>query len=174
MRLWELEDHNRAVLKHSLLSERGFRQDNPGGEWLENKQRNAARDQALGRRDMLQGPCTGYFEKPLLVSATWLHQMPGAMGENHRPGTPKFDALLKDVEENGGFDMSPRRAGLAGVNHVGDAYVLEGNTRAAVAVHLGIDLIPFEIKYWNGGELVRGHYDPLTAAQMSEVNTNPR
>lgn len=168
MKLWELEEPRRPNLKDGRLSKFGFRRDNPGGEWLERKQ--AA---SFQRKDKCQGAITAWFDEPLLLPAKWLHYIPGAMGEDHKPGTPKFDALLAQVQEVG-FNLSPRMSGLMGINHEGQAFILEGNTRAAVATHLGIESIPFEVRYWNGGEEVLGDFDPVVICDMADLNTNPR
>lgn len=164
--LFEDEEIVRANLRSPTLARYGFKRDNPEGEWLKYQQERAA-----GR--ICSGAITAYFQKDLLISAKWLHNIPGARNENRRPGEGQFDRLLKRVEEHG-FSLSPDEAGLMGVDYQGNAWIIEGNTRAAVAVHLGIQMIPFECKYYAGGEIIRGHFDPESVCIMADLNTNPR
>lgn len=156
-----------ATLRSGELTAFGFKRDNPGGEWLEHNIERAA-----SRKHHISGAITASFTKPLLITAKWLHHIPGYNDENRKPGDGQFDRLMKRVEENG-FDLSPDNAGLMCVNHEGEAFIMEGNTRAAVAVALKIEMIPFAVRYWNGGESIRGHFDPSSVCLMSDLNTNP-
>ena len=160
-------EDGRPAMSHWNLSKFGFRQDNPGGEWLEHQRERAA------ERGVCGGAITAYFRKDILVYSPWLHNIPGARNENRRPGEPKFDSLLAKIQEQG-YDFSPDSAGLMGVDYAGNAWIIEGNTRAAVATHLGIQMIPFEIRWYAGGELADKGYDPNTVAEMIELNTNSR
>lgn len=149
------------------LKQFGFRQDNPGGEWLEHQRERAA------ERGVCGGAITAYFNKDMLVYAKWLHHTQGARNENRKPGEAGFDRLLAKVEAEG-FDMAPDNCGLLGIDYAGNGWIIEGNTRAAVAVHLGIDMIPFEVRYFAGGEAIRGDYEPNRVAEFSELNKNNR
>lgn len=156
-----------ANLRSATLSQYGFKQDNPGGEWLEHQRERAQ------ERGVCGGAITGYFKNDLLIHAGWLHAIPGARHENRKPGDGQFDRLLARVQEEG-FKLSPDYAGLMGIDYAGNAWIIEGNTRAAVAKHLGIEMIPFEVRYYAGGETIRGNFDPETVCQMADLNTNPR
>jgi hypothetical protein len=106
----------------------------------------------------------------MFLSTDELTQLPGAMGETRGPGDPGFDALLAKVKSEG-FD--PDQAGnkvVVGVNHKGEAYLMEGNTRAAVAKALGIPNIKTEVRYWNGGEMIDGPYKPEAVSARAVVN----
>jgi hypothetical protein len=157
-----------------------FYQDNPavyrpdsGKEWLESNIRFTEERYADREPSMLRGPITanlGSRNTDMFLSTDELTQLPGAMGETRGPGDPNFDRLLEQIKTEG-FD--PDQAGnrvVVGVNHKGEAYLLEGNTRAAVAKELGIPNIKTEVRYWNGGEMIDGPYNPEAVAARAVVN----
>ncbi len=157
-----------------------FYQDNPavsrpdsGKEWLESNIRFTEERYADREPSMLRGPITanlGSRNTDMFLSTDELTRLPGAMGETRGPGDPNFDRLLKQIKTEG-FD--PDQAGnkvVVGVNHKGEAYLMEGNTRAAVAKELGIPNIKTEVRYWNGGEMIDGPYKPEAVAARAVVN----
>jgi hypothetical protein len=157
-----------------------FYQDNPavsrpdsGKEWLESNIRFTEERYADREPSMLRGPITanlGSRNTDMFLSTDELTQLPGAMGETRGPGDPNFDRLLEQIKTEG-FD--PDQAGnkvVVGVNHKGEAYLMEGNTRAAVAKELGIPNIKTEVRYWNGGEMIDGPYKPEAVAARAVVN----
>ena len=157
-----------------------FYQDNPavsrpdsGKERLESNIRFTEERYADTEPSMLRGPITanlGSRNTDMFLSTDELTQLPGAMGETRGPGDPNFDRLLEQIKTEG-FD--PDQAGnkvVVGVNHKGEAYLMEGNTRAAVAKELGIPNIKTEVRYWNGGEMIDGPYKPEAVAARAVVN----
>lgn len=193
----QLPDYEEAVIKMRSLLHRqdvrphqfvrkpiaesfGFKQDNPatrgysdGQEWLERKRRQAE-EAAKGRYTglaayLFSGAVTAWMgqTETMFFPSSLLDAIPGAMDEYRRPGDPGFDYLIKKIEAEG-FDMSRRNAVLVGVNHEGRAYVFEGNTRAAVAKHLGIRYIPAEFRWFNGAELVPGDWTPDRVAALAK------
>jgi hypothetical protein len=160
----------------------GFWQDNPalragedgeyGAEWVREKQEDAeyyAEGRTHGIRGrMLTGSVTaamGQHELMLFPSQV-LASIEGVMGENRRPGDLQYDSLIKRIQANG-YENKIEHAVLVGVNHKGEAYVIEGNTRAAVAVTLGIPFIPAEFRWFNGAETIDGKWSPATVAALS-------
>jgi len=134
--------------------------DNPGGEWLENKQKWAEEDYAKGQK--VSGPVTGYT-RVVDFPVSEAIKINGANNETPVKGTPKFDNLMESVERDGFNDDSPI---LIGINHRGEPYILEGNNRAAVANAVGKDTIKAEIKYYAGGETKDG---ALTPKKLEEL-----
>ena len=145
-----------------------FRMDNPGGEWLAQKQQLA--DAAYRRRGTVYstlGTDTAgtngiyangaYASSPLPPS--FLRQIPGAMNEKRQAGDPQYNTLRSLVRQMGWSNDDAGRV-LIGVNHQGRPVVLEGNTRIAVAHDLGIPKINAEVRYFNGGELASGMTSP--------------
>ena len=59
-----------------------------------------------------------------------LKTLPGVMREQRGPGDAQYDRLVADVQARGYTHENPV---FVMVNHKGEAYLNEGNTRVAVA-----------------------------------------
>lgn len=137
---------------------------NPGGDWLATKQRYAEEDAAKRARSgyaegTATGPVTGWLDKPVLMDPAKVSQLPGAMNEQPKPGNPKYDALFKSMSRKG-YDPEEGGPILVGVSHRGNAHIIEGNNRAAVARDLGLPAIPVEVRWFAGGEQASGAMHP--------------
>lgn len=137
---------------------------NPGGDWLATKQRYADEDAAKRARSgyaegTATGPVTGWLDKPVLMDPAKVSQLPGAMNEKPKPGNPKYDALFKSMSRKG-YDPEEGGPILVGVSHQGNAHIIEGNNRAAVARDLGLPEIPVEVRWFAGGEQASGAMQP--------------
>jgi len=138
--------------------------DNPGGNWLLNKQRRVEEDMKTADPDTfsskgLSGPTTAYTKEPVMVPIELIKEVKGALNENRKAGDPRFDELMEKVSQEGFDPLQKGNAIVIGVNHKGEAFILEGNTRLAVAKELGLTNIRAEVRWYNGGEEVVG---PLT------------
>lgn len=152
-----------------LLSESvKFYQDNPGGQWEKNKQRYAEEDMEKHKgkdgntAHGFSGSVTGYFSKPLKLPVEHLKNLPGIMGEHkfrNDPEAPKYKRLESEVSSPDKFD-SEKHPIFVTVNHLGHAYVSEGNHRLAYAARNGIKNIHTEVRYFNGGENVSSDFHP--------------
>lgn len=146
--------------------------DNPGGQWLREKQEDAEAAMEKYKGNVLRSSfakglkgATTAYAGPVMLPTELLAGLPGASGENRRPGDPKFDELNALVERYGfQADQSGSDGGsnavLVGVNHKGEAYLIEGNTRTAVAASRGIPMIRAEVRWLNGGETAGGPITP--------------
>ncbi len=151
-----------------------IRRDNPGGEWLKHERRRAEENYSDFSR--LPGSETASTRKPIMLDPQKLATIPGAAGEVRVPGDPQYDRLYPSMKEHGFIEPELNEI-LVGINHLGDPYIIEGNTRAAVARDLGIDRIPAMVRYYAGGEQVGGRMEPnLLEHYMppSELMLDPR
>lgn len=140
-------------------------------KWLERARAEAA--ERYGPYDRLPGKLTASVKGRVELDPRKLEGVPGAMGERRVPGDEKYDRLMASVQEKG-FD--PNTHIWLGINHLGEPYVAEGNTRLAVARDLGIDRIPAEVMWYGGGELAEGPMMPeLLQKYMppSELSLDP-
>lgn len=151
------------------------RVDNPGGEWLKAKQEDAEAAMEKHKGNVLRSSfakglkgATTAWTGPVMLPTELLAGIPGASGENRVPGDPKFDSLDRLVENYGFMDDQDGNAVLVGVNHLGQAYLIEGNTRTAVASSRGIPTIRAEVRWFNGGEQADGPITPQTIEDAAE------
>lgn len=144
----------RAYKKKKTISEE-FRRDNPGGRWLAGHRERAEKS---GRK--ISGPVTGYHSSPVRISTNRLHRVPGAEGEHrYRDNSRKLQELEKTIGHPSKFD-SQKHPVVVGVNHRGEGYVIEGNHRIAYARKHKIPHVHAEVRYYAGGEEVKGPYHP--------------
>lgn len=137
----------------------GYRQDNPAvsrgdTDWL-----RFAQLRARGGLKLATGSVTGHL-RDVSIPVDLLKNIPGAMDENPRPGTVKYDRLMGAIKDYG-WKPTPI---LVRVNHKGKPYIFEGNNRVAVAKALGKTHIPGEINWMNGAEEVDGPWNPKRIA----------
>ena len=161
----------------------GFYQDNPdldrgNNDYTRENIEYLERTRPEGD-DFLRGPQTALLgvdlphvnvkaEKPFTLPSAFLNDLPGAANETRMAGDPQFDRLMASVKEEG-FD--PDQKGnrvVVGVNHLGQAYILEGNTRAAVAAASGVPNIRAEVRYFNGAEMVEGPFSPQNLSRIAD------
>jgi hypothetical protein len=126
-------------------------------DWLQNKIEDA--EISMKRNDSrtasgkgLVGATTARANIDIPISM--LQNVSGAYNEKRMPGVPGFDDLLKTVKKEG---WNPDPISLA-INHKGEPYIYEGNTRVAVAKALGIPSIPTTIHWMNGAENASGNW----------------
>lgn len=153
-------------LREILREERDkdFRTDNPGKEWLARKKASA--DEDYSKSKGLRGAVTGYYKGNIKMKTDDLHKLPGANGEhNFRDSGPKQDSVSNMVGHPSKFNTKEYPL-MVGVNHRGEAHVMEGNHRLAYAKKHGIPHVHTEFKYYNGGEEVDGPHHPSKVAKM--------
>ena len=152
----------------------GFYQDNPaltrssGVEWLEHKQRVA--EDTYGERRGITGSTTatlGSGDKDMFLPTDFMRRIPGLLDERRVPGEVQYDALLRDVRERGFLPDQDGNRIVLGINHRGEPFIIEGNTRTAVASDLGIPNVRVEVRYKNGGEMVEGPFSPDNIARIA-------
>jgi hypothetical protein len=146
-----------------------FVKDNPGGDWLANKQNYAFE---YPRMKGIDGAITGWMggKSDLFLPTHVLKSIEPLNNEKRVAGEPRFDDLMSSVSKEG-FD--PHQKGnkvVVAVNHRGKPFILEGNTRVAVAHAMGVPSVKAEVRYWNGAEEADGpmHPDKVSAMASSD------
>jgi len=137
----------------------------PDAQWLKSKQETV---KAKGR-DKYGVPnmssITGYFrgQKQPVVSVEELAKLKGARGEQANPRKKDLEWIKKDMQENGLANMG---APFITVGYDGVPWVSEGNHRIMAAKELGIETLPVEIRYFDGGEMAaKGAFAPEELAK---------
>lgn len=106
---------------------------------------------------MVEGTATRTAEN-VMLPVELLQTIPGTINESRGPGDRQYDGLLAAVETDGWRNEFPVDVR---VNHRGKAYIVDGNTRVAVAAARGLSEIPANVQWMNGAENVDS---PLTPA----------
>ena len=161
-----------TIKQRFTLDDFGYKEDNPvtkgfGGseDWLSGKIKEANKS-----KNLLDGATTAFLgtnkDKPLFLDTDFISSLKGARGEVRKKGEPQYDRLKKTVDKEG-FD--PNTTILIEVNHKGEAYIIEGNTRATLAKELGVPNIKAEIRYKNGAELVDSPFSPQNILEKSST-----
>ena len=146
-----------------------FTRDNPGGDWLAKKQSYAFE---YPRMKGIDGAITGWMggKSDLFLPTHVLKSIEPLNNEKRVAGEPRFDDLMSSVSKEG-FD--PHQKGnkvVVAVNHHGKPFILEGNTRVAVAHAMGVPSVKAEVRYWNGAEEADGPMHPDKVSAMAAPN----
>ena len=143
-----------------------FNRDNPGGDWLKNKQEDA--EKTYERRRGITGAVTGYFDRKVKLPTSSLSGLRGARGEeSYRTDSAKMSDLEKEIGHPSKFDSEKHPVSI-GINHRGEAHVVEGNHRIAYAAKHGIPHVHAEVRYYNGGEVHNNH--PLSPSNVEHAD----
>lgn len=139
-----------------------IRRDNPGGEWLGYEREAALRGydpekQGIRAKGFV-GSITAWTYGTYVAETAAFKDVTGVNNERRGPGDHQYEALLQSVAEKGWDADQQGSAILVGVNHFGDAYVIEGNTRLAYALANGIEDLRVDIRWYNGAEDVEGPF----------------
>ena len=156
--------------KFFMEDDDGFNYDNPGGSWLESKQRQAEKSRKGGTR--ITGSTTAWSDKPFRLPVSKLKNIRGASGEEkwrNDPKSSKYQSLEKEVGEPSNFSSDEHPITLH-IDHRGVPYVGEGNHRLAYAARHGISHIHARVKYFNGGEQADGKFSPEKIKDMHKID----
>lgn len=157
----------------------GYRVDNPSEEWAKRKQEAAekyAKEGGLASQKLLSGPQTAFLgtneSKPLYLNTDFLFELKGANDEIADASNSKYIQLKESVAREG-FDPNQKNSTiLVGVNHKGEAFIMEGNNRVAVAKEFDVPNLKVEVKYFNGAEDVNSPYSPQNI--LKHASQKPR
>ena len=153
------------------LEDFGYYVDNPAKwgntDWAKNKQASAekyAKEGGKSAQKLLSGPQTAFLgidnKKPLYLDTEFLSTLKGANDEVTDMSNPKYVDLKKSVEEEGFVPDQKGNKIMVGINHKGEAFIMEGNNRVAIAKEFGAPSVKAEVRYYNGAEEVDGPYSP--------------
>lgn len=146
-----------------------FKTDNPGGQWLKTEQQAAASHgtHPWGTPKRF-GPVTGYFRPDtVLIPLSVLAGIPGERNEQSQVRPHSIEFLTNEMGLSGRLPQWQDYKGvmqdnvpLVVVDQTGQPWVNEGNHRIMVAKRLGWEFMPVEVRYFCGGEAVKGLMAP--------------
>jgi len=156
-----VENYKKVVTK--LFPEIELHHGNPGGDWLKYEQQRVIdkanqRTDLIGKRFLFGSTTLQANNVVLPIKFLESINIKGALNEERHRGDPKYDALDKLIKEKG---WEPEKHPIMiWVNHLGEPYIYEGNTRYSYAKNNYKDYIVAEIQWKNGGELIEGPFNP--------------
>jgi len=137
-----------------------LRIDNPKGDWLERKIKNAK--EAYKRKGSIQdrigaSDITAYFKGNVTLPTKMLKDIKGAMGEEkfRHKGT-KLENIKEKIKKEG-YTQEPIHVV---VREDGEPFILEGNHRLAEALKSNRENIDVQLEYYRGAEEVDGILSP--------------
>ncbi len=132
--------------------------DNPGGRWLDSK-RKSSEEAGTNQFGMLKimGTVTGVYNRPAFMPVNVLRKIRGAQGEQDRVRYDDLESIKQYMSKEGKLPPSDHEPSKEYVPFImvdqrGKAFVNEGNHRIMAADSLGFQVLPVEIRYYNGGE----------------------
>ena len=129
-------------------------EDIPNERWLQGKIDYA---KSKGRNQWgvpFMGTVTGYFRSPVDVSVRVLSKLQGERDEQNHVREESLDYIRKH------WDEVSKEPPYIEVAYNGEAWVSEGNHRIMVAKEKGLESLPVEIRYFDGGQLSNGPLSP--------------
>lgn len=165
MRIDEILTENIQPLKLSV--------DNPGSRWLESK-RKASEEAGTNQFGVLNrlGSVTGTFNRPVFLPMNILERIPGARGEQSNVRQDDLESIKQYMSKErklppSEHDPFKEYVPFIMVDQRGKAFVNEGNHRIMAASELGFQVLPVEIRYFNGGEDEPG---PFSADKVKQID----
>jgi hypothetical protein len=144
-------------VRHSRDTALKFKSDIPNERWLQEKVKYAeskGRDR-YGVPHM--GTITGSFNGPVIVPTRVLAKLKGENGEQSAVREKDLQSLIAVMRKTGKLPLNSRGeedAPYIEVAYDGSAWVSEGNHRIMAAQTVGMEDLPVEIRYFDGGERV--------------------
>lgn len=116
------------------------------------------------------GSCTAAIVD-VQLPVRFIGHLKGVSEENPGPGQHKYDRLMQSFAEHG---YTHEVEIIIWVNHLGQAWIAEGNNRVAVAKKMGVESVRATVYYFNGGEEVESGLSPTRVRSMVMLAPNDR
>jgi hypothetical protein len=164
--------------KEAVKEKTKFREDIPNENWLNEKIDYATKSP----RDKFGVPkmssITGSFNTPVLVPSRWFKDVKGQRGEQQNVRQDDLNAIRKIIKNTGKFPLlenGKEYVPYIEIGYDGKPWVSEGNHRIMAAIAEGMEYIPVDIRYFDGGQRRAGKWLPdnlieITNREISEKN----
>lgn len=158
-----------AAMREAAIPD--FSEDIPNESWLQGKIEYA---QSSPRNEFgvpKMSSVTGRFKEPVMVPARWLKDAKGQRGEEKNVRQKDLEAIRKIIRETGKFPLNEdgtEYVPYIEIGYDGKPWVSEGNHRIMAAIAEGMDYIPVELRYFDGGQRRAGVWSPGNVASITE------
>lgn len=140
--------------------------DIPSESWLE-EQVEYAKERGRNRWGVpYMGKVTGRFEGDVMAPVSVLSKLKGQRDEQNNVRPADLAAIKRIMAETGKLPLNANGdeyVPYIEVNHAGEAWVSEGNHRIMAASELGLEMMPVQVRYFDGGERADG---PMAPAKL--------
>ena len=137
--------------------------DVPNENWLQGKVDYAIEKGRNKNGVPHMSTVTGRFNRPVEVSLRVLSELKGENNEQNNVRQDSLDYIRKN------WDEVSKEPPYIEVAYNGEAYVSEGNHRIMVALEKGLETMPVEIRYFDGGERRNGPLNPNRISSLDEA-----
>ena len=164
--------------KENKQKETIFREDIPNENWLNEKIDYAAKSPRNKFGVPKMSSITGFFSTPVLVPSRWFKDVKGESGEQQNVRQDNLNAIRKIIKDTGKFPLlenGKEYLPYIEVGYDGKPWISEGNHRIMAAMAEGMEYIPVDIRYFDGGQRRAGKWSPdnlteITNRKISEKN----
>lgn len=132
-----------------------FYEDIPNENWLQGKIRYALEKPRSRFGVPKMGSITGYFSSHVYVPIRWFSTVKGENGEQMNVRVSALTAIQKIIRDTGKFpltDSGKEYAPYIEIGYDGVPWISEGNHRIMAAAAEGLEYIPIELRYFDGGQ----------------------
>jgi hypothetical protein len=148
-----------------------FYEDIPNESWLQGKVDYAIRSPRNQFGVPKMSSVTGSFKNPVMVPTRWLSDAKGQRGEEKNVRQKDLDAIRKIIRETGKFPLNEdgtEYVPYIEIGYDGKPWVSEGNHRIMAAIAEGVEYIPVELRYFDGGQRRAGKWGPDNVKEITE------
>ena len=140
-----------------------FFEDIPNESWLKGKVDYAVQAPRSRFGVPKMGSTTGYFSAPVMIPVRWAKEVKGERAEQSNVRQHDLDAIRRIIRDTGKFPLmnsGKEYVPYIEIGYDGVPWVNEGNHRIMAAAAEGLDYIPVELRYFDGGQRLSGKWSP--------------
>jgi hypothetical protein len=148
-----------------------FYEDIPNESWLQGKINYAQKSPRNEFGVPKMSSVTGYFKDPVMVPARWLEGAKGQRGEENNVRKGDLEAIRKIIRETGKFPLTEdgkEYVPYIEIGYDGKPWISEGNHRIMAAIAEGLEYIPVELRYFDGGQRRAGKWAPENVKEITD------
>jgi hypothetical protein len=132
-----------------------FYEDIPNENWLQGKIRYAVEKPRSKYGVPEMSSITGYFSSYVYIPIRWLNAIKGQNGEQSNVRVDALNGIRQVIQQTGKFpltDSGKEYAPYIEIGYDGIPWISEGNHRIMAAAAEGLEYIPIELRYFDGGQ----------------------
>ena len=147
-----------------------FYEDIPNESWLQGKIDYAMESPRNKFGVPKMSSTTGYFKEPVMVPTRWFEDVKGQRGEQQNVRKNDLEAIRKIIRDTGKFPIEDGKEYVPyiEIGYDGKPWISEGNHRIMAAIAEGLEYIPIQLRYFDGGQRRAGKWNPENIKEITE------